>query len=318
MVQTFSQKSTTDEVLSGHELSGKRFLVTGASSGLGIETCRALVASGAHVFGAVRDFAKAKSNTESVVEASSSSAGSFSLVTLDLASLESVRRCADELLEEGTCFDGIIANAGVMATPFGHTEDGFETQFGTNHLGHFLLINRLVPLLRSPARVVLLSSLAHRFSDVDLDDPNFADSKYDAGVAYARSKTATILFAVEFDRRHRDAGIRAMAVHPGAIMETDLARHMDEAAFQAMMDNANNASGDNPLVLKTIPQGAATSVWAAVVAPADRVGGVYCEDCSVAPVRDDEELVGVRSYALDAERARKLWALSERMVGETF
>lgn len=318
MPATFSKTSTTDEVLSGMDLAGKRYLVTGASSGLGVETCRALVAHGADVVGTVRDPHKATGIMRVIESAAAASAGSFSLVTLDLASLESIRRCTDTLLETGAPFDGIIANAGVMATPFGHTQEGFEIQFGTNHIGHFVLINRLVPLLRSPARVVLLSSLAHRFADVDLDDPNFATGPYDPGAAYARSKTATALFAVEFDRRNRQAGIRACSVHPGAILETGLARHMDEAAFQAMMDNATSRGGEDGMFLKSVAQGAATSVWAAVVAPADVVGARYCEDCDVAPLRDDERLVGVRSYALDSARARALWTLSEDMVVETF
>jgi NAD(P)-dependent dehydrogenase (short-subunit alcohol dehydrogenase family) len=148
------------------------------------------------------------------------------LVELDLASLASVRGCADALRARDAPFDLVIANAGVMATPFGQTADGFETQFGTNHLGHFLFVNRIAPLMRPGARLVSLSSSGHRFSDVDLDDPNFERTSYEPFMSYGRSKTANILFAAEFDRRHRSRGVRAAAVHPGAI-QTELGRHLD-------------------------------------------------------------------------------------------
>jgi NAD(P)-dependent dehydrogenase (short-subunit alcohol dehydrogenase family) len=321
MREKFGATSTTNDVLSGADLTGKRILVTGASSGLGVETCRALVAHGADVVGAVRDLEKAKRTTHAVSSAATASGSDFRLVELDLASLTSVRRCADALQADGAEFDSVIANAGVMATPSGRTADGFETQFGTNHLGHFVFVNRVAPLLRDGGRVVVLSSLGHRFGDVDLDDPGFARTPYDSRLAYSRSKTANVLFAVEFDRRHRRAGRRATAVHPGAIMETDLARHMSADDVRAMLENVSRRStgtGTPALFMKSIPQGAATSVWAAVVATADAVGGRYCEDCHVAQVVDGEGLAGVSPYAIDPERARSLWALSESMVGETF
>ncbi len=185
-------------------------------------------------------------------------------MALDLASLASVQACADALRARDEPFDLVIANAGVMATPFGKTADGFETQFGTNHLGHFLLVNRIAPLMRPGARLVSLASSGHRFSDVDLDDPNFDRTPYEPFVGYGRSKTANILFAVEFDRRHRSRGVRAAAVHPGGIL-TELGRHLDQSFFQVMIDQLNQelaAEGKPPFQLKTIPQGAATSVWA--------------------------------------------------------
>ena len=216
----------------------------------------------------------------------------------------------------------MIANAGVMATPFGHTKDGFETQFGTNHLGHFVFVNRIAALLKPGARLVNLSSAGHRFSDVDLEDPNFEHTEYTPFGAYGRSKTANILFAVEFDRRHKDRGVRATAVHPGGI-QTELGRYMTPEVIQQLMDNINAtqaASGAPSFEWKTIPQGAATSVWAGVVAPADAVGAHYCEDCHVAEVVDGDAVPrgGVRSYALDGEHAKALWAKSEEMVGERF
>src|SRR5580704_12264578 len=198
MTNSFGATSTTDEVLQGVDLSGKRVLVTGVSAGLGVETARALAAHGAHVIGAARDLSKAQAATEQV-RAQAARGGSLSLVQLDLASLDSVRRCADGLLAAGQPLDVIIANAGVMACPKGTTADGFETQFGTNHLGHFVLVNRIASLLKAGSRLVNLSSAGHRFSDVNLDDPNFENSPYTEFGAYGRSKTANILFAVEFD-----------------------------------------------------------------------------------------------------------------------
>ena len=231
-----------------------------------------------------------------------------------------MRACTDALIAEGKPLDVIIANAGVMATPFGHTAEGFETQFGTNHLGHFVLVNRLVPLLRSGSRVVELTSGGHRVGDVDLEDPNFEKTPYNPMVAYGRSKTANILFQVEFDRRHRNRGIRGIAVHPGTI-DTPLSRHqsteMKDRAIATI--NANRPAGTPAFKYNSVGQGAATSVWAAIVADADEVGGRYCTDCAVAQVDDTPgSRIGVRSYALDPERAKAVWALSERVVGEQF
>lgn len=326
MTHNFSATSTTEDILAGVSLHGKRVLVTGVSAGLGVETARSLAAHGAQVVGAVRDLKKAQTATTQVRSDAQKSGGTFELVELDLASLSSVRACADTLNAKAEPFDLIIANAGVMATPFDHTKEGFETQFGTNHLGHFVLVNRLAGLLRNGARLVSLSSSGHRFSDVDLDDPNFERSAYDPFVAYGRSKTANILFAVAFDARHRARGVRATAVHPGGIM-TELARYMAPGQIEAMVTQINEqaaAAGKPPFQFKTIPQGAATSVWAGVVAPADEVGGRYCEDCHVAKaLPDDGRQIGmiddgVRAYALDLAHAQALWAKSEEMVGETF
>ena len=208
MSRRFDATSTTDEVLEGTDLRKMRVLVTGVSAGLGVETARALARRGARVVGAARDLAKAERATAQVRADAEVGGGSLELVELDLASLASIRACADALTARDEPFDLVIANAGVMATPFGHTADGFETQFGTNHLGHFLLVNRIAPLMRPGARLVSLSSSGHRFGDVDLDDPNFERTPYEPFVGYGRSKTANILFAVEFDRRHRSRGVR--------------------------------------------------------------------------------------------------------------
>ena len=321
---SFGASSTTNEVLSGVNLKGKLIFVTGVSAGLGVETARSLAAHGAQVVGAARDLNKAKTATEQVRKDAAANGGGFELVELDLANLKSVRACADRLLAKGEPLDVVIANAGVMATPFGHTADGFETQFGTNHLGHFVLVNRIASLIRTGGRLINLSSAGHRYANVDLDDPNFERTPYDPMVAYGRSKTANILFAVAFDRRQRDRGVRAAAVHPGGI-QTELARYQDPSHITKMIDRINEqraAEGKGPFQWKTIPQGAATSVWAAVAASANEIGGQYCEDCHVGRIVQDDLPVGVnesvRRYALDPNNAEALWKKSEEMVGESF
>jgi NAD(P)-dependent dehydrogenase (short-subunit alcohol dehydrogenase family) len=316
MTEKFGATSTTDEVLAGVDLKGKRILVTGVSAGLGVETARALIAHGATVVGAARDLNKAKAATAGI--------GALELIELDLASLKSVRAAADALVASGKKFDVVINNAGVMACPFGHTAEGFETQFGTNHLGHFVFTNRILPVIAPGGRVVSLASSGHRFSDVNLDDPNFVTTEYSPFVAYGRSKTANILFAVEFDRRHKSAGIRATAVHPGGIA-TELTRHLEPGTLQRMVADINKQqqeAGGPQYNMKTIPQGAATSVWAGIVAPVEEVAGKYCENCHVAEVLtgDAASMIseGVRTYAIDPENAKALWAKSEEMVGEKF
>ena len=319
MSNLFGATSTTDEVLQGINLTGKRVLVTGVSAGLGVETARALAAHGAHVVGAARDLSKAQAATEQV-RAQAASGGSLELVQLDLASLASVRRCADGLLAAGKSFDLIIANAGVMACPQGKTVDGFETQFGTNHLGHFVLVNRIASLLKAGSRLVNLSSAGHRYADVDLQDPNFEHSPYVEFTAYGRSKTANVLFAVEFDRRHKARGVRATAVHPGGI-RTELSRHLTPAMLEKLVAqiNASQPKGAPPFSYKSIPQGAATSVWAACVADAAAIGARYCEDCHVAEIAPAPGIrAGVQPYALDPPHAQALWQKSEEMVGERF
>lgn len=314
----FDARSTADEVLSGFDLKGKQFLVTGISSGIGLETARTLVAHGASVTGTVRDLAKAESATAPIRDAALQGAGHLKLIELDLASLQSVYTCADKLLAGHQRFDAIIANAGIMATPFGHTIDGFETQFATNYLGHFALINRIEPLLVDHGRLVVLSSQAHRVADIDLDDPNFERQNYEPFLAYGRSKTAITLFATEFDRRHRHRGIRAASVMPGNSF-TDLARHFSQEELQGLFETVAKARAEAGLPLaelKEIPQATATSIWAAVVADKDEIGGHYLEDCRVAPINDTPNPFadGVRSYALDAQKARKLWSKSEAMI----
>ena len=307
MATVFGAMSTAEEVLRGRDLRGARVLVTGVSAGVGLEIARVLTHSGAEVVGAARDLVKAQAAFQQVgIEASPHGRGG--LQQLDLASLASVRACADDLRKRGGRFAAIIGNAGVMAVPEGRTVDGFETQFATNHLGHFVLVNRLADMLEPGGRLVMVSSAGHRGADVDLEDPGFERTPYDPLTAYRRSKTAVILSAVEFDRRHRERGARATAVHPGAVL-TDTTRALIKA----------QPSAASAFTWKTVAQGAATPVWAAFVAPADEVGARYGEDCRIAEVVDDPSASrGVRSYALDPDHARQLWLKSEEMVGERF
>ena len=323
MAKTFGAESTADEVLEGVDLSGKRVLVTGVSAGLGVETARSLVAHGATVVGTARDLAKAR---RALAEAFPQQRGNPSaglaveLVETDLASLSSVRKAASDILARAKPFDVIIANAGVMACPQGKTQDGFETQFGTNHLGHFVFVNRLVPLLTAGARVVTLSSAGHQISDVNIEDPNFERTEYQPFTAYGRSKTANILYAVALDSGLKGRGVRATSLHPGGI-QTELGRHMTPELVEQMMARIKAAAGENAPAFrfKTVPQGSATSVWSGFVASADAVGGRYCEDCHVCEVNDvATSRVGVRSYALNLAHANDLWRKSEEMVGERF
>ncbi|MGK2948241.1 MAG: SDR family NAD(P)-dependent oxidoreductase [Acidimicrobiales bacterium] len=307
----FGFDSTTDDVLEGIDLSGRRVLVTGASAGLGVETTRALAAHGASVTMAVRDLGKGATAMEQVL--ADVPGADVDLRPLDLADLASVRSFAEGFLADHPVLHVLIGNAGVMACPQGTTADGFEMQIGTNHLGHFLLANLLTPALVAAegARIVLLSSAGHRLGDVDLDDLQWERQPYDPWVAYGRSKTANVLCAVGLDQRQRDQGVRAFAVHPGVIA-TELSRHLTEesmAAFRAMQRPGERT------VMKSVPQGAATTVYAATSPDLDGQGGLYLEDCHVASVTDDPtERGGVRAYALDPERADALWAVSEQLV----
>jgi NAD(P)-dependent dehydrogenase (short-subunit alcohol dehydrogenase family) len=312
---TFGFDSTTDDVLEGVDLRGQTVLITGAGSGLGQETARVVAAHGGSVVLAVRDAARAEPAADAV-RAASASGATVEVREVDLGSFDSIRALTDGVNADHGRLDAIIANAGVMACPEGRTADGFETQFGTNHLGHFLLVNRLRPLLAGgPARIVNLSSAGHRFSDVVLDDVNFEQTAYEPWQAYGRSKTANVLFAVELDRRGRAAGQRAAAVHPGSIM-TPLGRHITEETIATL--NEARAGREQP-EWKTPEQGAATTVWAGFRADADEVGGRYCENCHVSEVTDDPTTSeGVYAYALDAATAAALWSRSEELVGESF
>lgn len=305
----FGFESTTDDVLAGVDLRGRVAIVTGASAGLGTETARALAAAGATVTMTGRDPDKLAAAAEKVRAAAPDA--DVSTIVLDLASLESVRSFVEQWLAANDRLQLLVNNAGVMFAPHSHTVDGFETHFGTNHLGHFLLTNLLVPALLAdpPARVVNLSSGGHVASGIIWDDPNYERRPFDKMEAYGQSKTANILFALELDRRLGDRGVRAYSVHPGMIVTTDLGRTMTKDDYRQMKERAKaNPSGGLPPV-KTEAQGAATTVWAATAPELDSHGGAYLADCAVAEPA---------AWASDPQEAARLWALSEQLVGQQF
>jgi NAD(P)-dependent dehydrogenase (short-subunit alcohol dehydrogenase family) len=304
----YGHDTTTDEVLRGVDLTGRVAVVTGGTSGLGEETARAFAAAGATVVLTARDAEKGAATVAALRE--KVPAGDLTAGVLDLTSLASVREFAAWLLARHDRVDILVNNAGVMATPFSRTADGFELQFGTNHLGHFLLTGLLAPALvrGAPARVVNLSSGGHVASDVLWDDPNHltTEADYDPWKAYGQSKTANILFTVELDRRLAARGVRAYAVHPGMVA-TNLARNLTPSAGKALGDRV--AKAKLPPV-KRVPAGAATQVWAAVAPELAEVGGIYLADCAPS----DQHA----PWALDPDAAARLWAMSEELVGEKF
>lgn len=304
-----SFETTTDEVLDGVDLHGKVAIVTGASTGLGLETARALASVGALVVLAGRDSSRIATAADTIRERVPGAR--LEEGALDLTSLDSVRAFAEWFANDHDRLHLLINNAGVMYTPFERTAEGFELQFGTNHVGHFLLTNLLVPRLLAdpPSRVVNLSSGGHVGSDIVWDDINFERREYDKFAAYGQSKTANILFSVELDRRLGDRGVHAYAVHPGMIA-TELGRHMTKDDFAALKDRAKQSPSGGLPAYKTLEQGAATSVWAASAPELDDRGGTYLADAEVT----DQHA----PWARDPESARRLWTVSEQMVGQTF
>jgi NAD(P)-dependent dehydrogenase (short-subunit alcohol dehydrogenase family) len=306
---TYGFETTTDEVMDGIDLSGKLAIVTGSSTGIGAETARALAAGGANVVLAARNRDRTE-EVEASIRANLSGADvEFGL--LDLTSLDSVRVFAAWYLSRHEELHLLVNNAGVMYTPFGRTAEGFELQFGTNHVGHFLLTCLLVPALLAgaPSRVVNLSSGGHVGSDIVWDDPNFERRGYDKFAAYGQSKTANILFSVELERRLGDRGVHAYAVHPGMIA-TELGRYMTRDDMAALMERAKRGPAGGMPKRKSIEQGAATTVWASVAPELETQGGTYLADCGVS----DEHA----PWARDPESATRLWELSESLVGERF
>ena len=313
-MREFAFESTTDDVLDGLSLAGKTILVTGATAGLGIETSRALAAAGARVVMLGRD-QEALAKEASELGALGLS-GELETQTVDLASLDSIRASAATCLQAYPSIDVLINNAGVMACPLLRTADGFEMQFGTNHLGHFLFTCLLVPALlaAAPARVINLSSTGHKLSNVNLEDPNYQNRDYDKWVAYGESKSANILFSVGLDQRLKDRGVRSLAVHPGVIM-TKLSRHLTQEDIENLMKSAPEGE---TMEWKTVEQGAATSVWAATAPELADKGALYLENCQLAVPAEPGKGGGVEDYALDPAAADALWSLSEQLVGQEF
>lgn len=312
ITSAFGYRSTALEVAEGHDLHAKTVIVTGAASGIGVETARAFASRGADVTLAVRNTAAGNATAEELRREYPSA--TVHVLELDLSSLASVHTASSQFLDRGRPLDILVNNAGVMATPFARTVDGFETQFGTNHLGHFAFTLALIdPLRRSGnARVVALSSSAHRRSDLNREDPNYHARPYDPWESYGQSKTSNSLFALELTTRYAGDGVFSNAVMPGGIM-TNLQRHMsdEDRRKSGFVDEEGNP---NPL-FKTPEQGASTSVWAALGAELDGVGGLYLENCAQAgPMDPDVPYFGYMPWALDPETSDFLWTLSEQLM----
>jgi NAD(P)-dependent dehydrogenase (short-subunit alcohol dehydrogenase family) len=307
----YGMRTEARDAIGGRDLKGKVAIVTGGYSGLGLETTRALAEAGAIVVVPARTPEKAQKALVNIANVEQAA--------LDLSDPASIDAFAGGFLSRTRKLDILINNAAIMASPLMRDARGYEAQFATNHLGHFQLTARLWPALKAAngARVVSLSSIGHRISPPDLEDPNFERTEYNKWLAYGRAKSANALFAIGLDKRGAPHNVRAFAVHPGGIM-TDLQRYMPEEEKRAM--GWIDADGNVDARFKTTSQGAATSVWCATNAQLDGKGGVYCEDCDIARQvpADDKGFSGVRPWAIDAALADKLWGLSERMTGVRF
>lgn len=315
-MSNFDRTSTGEEVAAGHDLTGKRVVITGANTGLGAETARVLAKTGAELILAVRNVDAGNQVARAIT---AETGREPRVLALDLGSLASVRAFAAELGDVPISF--LINNAGVMTTPLGKTIDGFETQIGVNHFGHFLLTKLLMPNLikGAPARVVQLSSAGHIWSGVDFDDLHFEKREYNPWVSYGQSKTANVLFTLELERRYRDQGVTAFAVMPGRIDDTSLARHADAEVFNQMPPMSRAVvQGESPEPVfppKTIPEGVATTIWAVVAPELEGKGGLYLEDCSIAqPWNESNPRRGVKDWAQDPVAAKRLWEISEAAV----
>lgn len=311
---TSDYNSTTDDVLAGIDLTGKTAIVTGASGGLGEETARALAAHGASVTIAARDPDKLAVAARHIRETTGSEVETG---VIELDKPASVGAFAGQWLAEHDKLHILINNAGVMGLPLTRTTEGWELHFATNHLGHFLLTNLLVPALKggAPARVVSVSPSGHNVAAIDFDDVNFEMREYSEITSYCQSKTANIWFANELDRRFKDEGVRAFSLHPGRI-RTDLARHLTEELWNELIQIVKTRSGGY-VPTKTIPQGAATSCWAATSPDLDGYGGLYLVDCQIAQPGDNVDK-NHASWAYDEEGAAKLWQLSNSLFGTDF
>jgi NAD(P)-dependent dehydrogenase (short-subunit alcohol dehydrogenase family) len=316
----FTAASTATDVVRGLDLTGQVALVTGGYAGLGLETVRALHGAGAHVIVPARDPARAAQAVQDLA--------GVELETLDLLDPTSIDALAARFLASGRPLHLLVLSAGIMANPLARDARGYESQLATNHLGHFQLTGRLWPALvqAQSARVVAVSSRGHRLSPVLFDDPNFEHHAYDPWVAYGQSKTANVLFARGLDQRGQAAGIRAFSLHPGSIAGTGLSKYVTPEQLRQMgaVDEAGNIVLDPARGLKTVAQGASTSVWCATSPQLAGLGGVYCEDNDIATIytRDSSAtpraMTGVMPYAVDEANANRLWALSEQLTGTTY
>ncbi|WP_274648455.1 oxidoreductase [Paenibacillus humicola] len=310
----FGPRTTAKEALGNQNLTGKTVIVTGGYSGLGLETVKVLASAGARVIVPVRTLEKA--------QAALSAVPGVELERLDLMDPASIDAFSERFLATGQPLHILINSAGIMATPLVRDSRGFESQLATNHLGHFQLVLRLWPALKKAegARIVSVSSRAHQLAGFDFEDPNFNTRAYDKWLAYAQSKTANALFAVAMDKRGEPHGVRAFSVHPGTIV-TDLARNLTDEELRSM--GALNERGERVFAeynneLKTIEEGAATSVWCAVHPQLDGKGGVYCENVDIAAITNTPHTPGVFEWAVNEADAERLWTLSEQLIGLKF
>jgi|TARA_B100001964_G_scaffold184221_1_gene204084 NAD(P)-dependent dehydrogenase (short-subunit alcohol dehydrogenase family) len=310
----YRPEMSSEEVAGDTDLSGKLVVVTGGSAGLGIETVRVLAKCGAKVVTTVRDQAKGQDALDLIRKTVPDA--DVDLVTLDLFDLDSVRKCGREIAEKYPKIDTLINNAGVMAAPLSRTKEGLEIHLGTNFLGHYVLTKYLMNnvIKAAPSRIINLTSSAHRISPYRIDDPFFEKEEYNKLAAYGQSKTASVLFTLELDRRYQDRGVRATAVHPGLI-DTELGRHFTEQEMIFLQTGIPEG-----VSMKDVSQGAATTVWAATTSDFDSLAGRFCEDCAVADEIDDPDEYerGVLPHALDMDVAATLWGLGEQWSGEKF
>lgn len=305
----FGPAVTAEEVARGVDLTGQVALVTGGSSGLGLETVRVMAACGASICVPAIDPIAARAALKGI--------DGVEVWPVDLIDHVSIKTFATAFLERRSRLDLLVLNAGVMARPLFRDDDGREGHFSINYLGQFRLTVLLWPALLAAAksRVVVLSSRAHQMCDVDLDDLDFVRRPYEKWMAYGQSKTANALFAVALDARGRRHGVSALSVHPGMIMTPGI-RHLTRSEFDAVGAVAPDGSPiiDPARDMKTVEQGAATTVWSATAPELDSLGGVYCENCDIARIEPSERF-GVRPYAIDPDRAERLWRASARLTG---
>lgn len=311
----FNAKSTTNEVIRGIDLNGKTAIVTGGNTGIGLETVRTLSSAGASVIVPARDIEKAKRNLDGIAN--------VEIEVMDLMEPASIDAFAEKFLASQRPLHLLINNAGIMWVPLRRDKRGFESQLATNFLAPFQLTARLWPALKNAqgARVVNVSSGGHQFADFDFEDPHFRHRDYETLLGYGQSKTALNLFSLELDARAKEYEVRAYALCPGAVGGTELSREAPEDLFQKLgyTDAEGNILPEVAASLKTISQGAATSVWCATSPMLNGMGGVYCENVDVALLSEDTTIIGgVKSYSLDRESAKRLWKLSEEMTGLVF
>lgn len=312
----FSSKSTTSDVITGIDLKGKIVIVTGGSTGIGLETTRTLANAGAAVIVPARDIEKATKNLDGIKN--------VELETMDIMDPASIDAFAEKFLSSNRPLHLLVNNAGIMWVPLRRDSREIESQLATNYLGQFHLTAKLFPALKraNGARVINVSSLGHQMAPFNFEDPNFLNREYETLQAYGQSKTASNLFSLELDNRAKAFDVRAYSLHPGSIGGTELAREASVELFQKMgfLDADGNMRPEVAARLKTIPQGAATTVWCATSAQLDNIGGVYCEDADIARLADENSIgtYGVERYSLDEANAKRLWDLSEQMTGITF